>query len=79
MGKKVGKNMPKVKEAILKLSNEDMAAFRTSGSVVIEGYTLGREDLVVTRQFSGDKARFSALESEDGSMVRSSSVMGLGA
>ena len=61
--------MQKVKAAITSLEKETLATFRREGKMEVLGFALTADDIVVTRQFAGDAAKYSALESDDGSMV----------
>jgi hypothetical protein len=69
LGKKCGKEMQKVKAAITSLPKEALATFRKTGKMDVLGFALTADDIVVTRQFGGDANRYSALDSDDGSMV----------
>jgi isoleucyl-tRNA synthetase len=69
LGKRCGKQMPAVKQAVMALTTEQMCEFRKTGSINVAGFDLGPNDLAVTRQFAGDGDRYAHTESDDGSMV----------
>jgi isoleucyl-tRNA synthetase len=69
LGKRCGKAMPSVKAAVQSLSHQDMANFRRTGSVELEGFQLTGDELVVNRSFKGDASMYSAVEADDGSVV----------
>ena len=69
LGKRLGKQMKEVQKAIGELTQEQAAAFMESGSITICGFEMGREDLVVKRDFSGDTKRYEASVSADGSLL----------
>jgi len=54
LGKKVGKHMKAVKAAIERMSTEEIDAFLTTGSVRIEEFTLGLDDILIKYEF-GDR------------------------
>lgn len=69
LGKRCGSAMPQVKAAVALLSHQDMALFRRTGCVELEGFQLTGDELVVNRSFKGDASLFSAVEADDGSVV----------
>ena len=54
LGKKLGKDMPKVKNAVMALSTKDIDAFVASGSMTVEGYTMSAEEIEVVKSFKGE-------------------------
>mmetsp|Transcript_27236 Transcript_27236/g.35304 ORF Transcript_27236/g.35304 Transcript_27236/m.35304 type:complete len:1166 (+) Transcript_27236:87-3584(+) len=69
LGKRCGKQMQEVKKGIMALTSEQMSEFRKTSTINVAGFDLGPSDLTVTRQFAGDKERYTHMESDDGSMV----------
>lgn len=69
LGKKCGKEMGNVKKAITGLGTEALVALRQTGKITVAGFDLTADEIVVTRQFAGDAAKYSALDSSDGTMV----------
>jgi isoleucyl-tRNA synthetase len=69
LGKRLGKQMKEVQKAINELTQDQAAAFMESGSMTVCGFELGKEDLVVKRDFSGDTKRYEACVSSDGSLL----------
>ena len=47
LGKKLGKDMPKVKNAIMSLDNAKVEAFIASGTMEVEGYSLNKDEVRV--------------------------------
>lgn len=54
LGKKLGKDMPKVKNAVMALSADAIEAFVASGTMEVEGYTLTKDEVQVTKMFKGE-------------------------
>ena len=54
LGKKLGKDMPKVKSAIMSLDDAKVQAFIATGSMEVEGYTLVSEEVEVSKNFKGE-------------------------
>ena len=54
LGKKLGKDMPKVKSAIMSLDDAAVQAFIATGSMEVEGYTLVSEEVEVSKNFKGE-------------------------
>ena len=54
LGKKVGKHMKAVKAAVERMSTDEIDVFLTTGSVDIEGFTLGTDDILIKYEF-GDR------------------------
>lgn len=69
LGKSLGKDMKVVAAAIGALTNEQIVAFMESGVMSVHGHELTRENIVVKREFIGDKKRYEAVVNEDGSLL----------
>ena len=50
LGKRLGKDIKKVSEAISKLSAAQVSDYLKTGSVTIEGYAMGPDDIQVRKQ-----------------------------
>jgi isoleucyl-tRNA synthetase len=69
LGKRLGKDFKKVKVAIPKLSSQDIATFMSTGSLTVEGCELSGDDLIVNREFKGDKEKYEADTAPDNSLI----------
>mmetsp|Transcript_12904 Transcript_12904/g.16973 ORF Transcript_12904/g.16973 Transcript_12904/m.16973 type:complete len:1170 (+) Transcript_12904:115-3624(+) len=69
LGKKLGKALKEVRAAVSKLTNDQIMEFHKTGTIEVCGHVLGKEELVVKREFSGDTTIYEANESADGSVV----------
>lgn len=69
LGKRLGKQMKDVANAVNNLTFAQISDFMKSGSIELCGFVLGSEDLSVKREFSGDSKRFEACVSDDGSLL----------
>ncbi|MDC3180789.1 isoleucine--tRNA ligase [Gammaproteobacteria bacterium] len=50
VGKRLGKKLPAIRQAIAKLSSEEIALYENSGSIEIEGETFQSSELIVRRE-----------------------------
>lgn len=66
LGKRLGKDMKAVAAQISAMSADQMTEFMNSGSMTVVGHVLTTEDIVVKRQFLGDK-RYEACD--DGNLI----------
>lgn len=64
-GKKLRSDFGKVKTALAALKHEDLVNFRNIGTVELAGHTLTQENIVITREFTGDKKKFEAAWDEN--------------
>ena len=69
LGKRLGKQMKDVANAVNNLTFAQISDFMKSGSIELCGFVLGQEDLSVKREFSGDSKRYEACVSDDGSLL----------
>lgn len=69
LGQRCGKDMKNVSKAINELPVADVVNFMTVGKMVVLGYELTHEDLVVKREFIGDNKQYEAAVSDDGSLM----------
>lgn len=69
IGKRIGKDMGKVRKAVTNMSPEKVNEFLLSGSVSVEGHTLSGDDLRVKSEFKGDTKIYEAVVSTDGSVM----------
>lgn len=69
LGKRLGRKLKEVTTAVKQLSNAELLAFLKSGTIEVCGEVLNREELYVNREFVGDKTRYEAAVSGDGSLV----------
>ena len=69
LGTRLGKNMKAVAKAVNSLTSEEISGLMASGSITLCGFELTTDDLVLKREFSGDKKRYEACVSDDGSLV----------
>lgn len=69
LGKRLGKQMKDVAKAINEFTSAQIVDFMNTGVVVVCGFTLTKEDIVVKREFNGDAKRYEACASEDGSLM----------
>ena len=69
LGKRLGKQMKDVANAINALTFEQISEFMKVGSIELCGFSLSTEDLSVKREFSGDSKKFEAAVSDDGSLM----------
>jgi hypothetical protein len=56
LGKTLRGDMKKVADGVAKLTNEQLTTFESTGSIVVEGYTLTSEDLRVVREYKDNSA-----------------------
>lgn len=69
LGKRLGKDFKKVKKAIPNLSKEQVLQFMSTGELEVEGCLLAGEDLMINREFKGDKASYEADTAPDNSLL----------
>ena len=69
LGKRLGKDFKKVKMAIPKLGSEEIATYLSTGSLDVEGQTLSGDDLIINREFKGDKETYEADTAPDNSLL----------
>ena len=69
LGKRLGKDLKKVKDAIEKLTQEEINGFKTSGSITVCGHVFSGDDMVTKIEFNGDATKYEASVSDDGSMM----------
>ena len=69
LGKRLGKQMKDVANAVNNLTFAQISDFMKIGSIELCGFVLGQEDLSVKREFSGDSKRYEACVSDDGSLL----------
>jgi isoleucyl-tRNA synthetase len=69
LGKRLGKEMKNVANAINALSTAQIVDFMNTGEVTVCGFTLTKDDIVVKREFNGDAKRYEAAASDDGSLM----------
>jgi len=69
LGKRLGKDLKKVKDAIEKLTQEEISAFKASGKITVCGHEFSGEDMVTKIEFNGDNTKYEASVSDDGSMM----------
>jgi hypothetical protein len=61
--------MKAVAKAVNTLTAEEISGLMSSGSITLCGFELSTDDLVLKREFCGDKKRYEACVSDDGSLV----------
>ena len=69
LGKRLGKDLKVVKSGMEKLNQEEIAAFKSSGSITVCGHTFTSDDMVTKIDFNGDAKKFEASVSDDGSLM----------
>jgi len=69
LGRRVGKDIGKVKQAVQALSSEEIATFMTSGTIDIVGHTLSLDDVIVKKEFKGNAEKYYGMKNEDGSLL----------
>ena len=69
LGKRLGRKLRQITEEVKLLTSADLISFLRTGTIVVCGEELQREDLFVNREFVGDKTRYEADVSSDGSLV----------
>jgi len=69
LGKRLGSQMKAVAKAINELSFAQIVDFMKSGELVVCGFTLTKEDIVVKREFNGDVKKYEAAVSDDGGLM----------
>ena len=69
LGKRLGKDLKKVKTAIEALTEAEITAFKESGKITVEGFDFTSDDLVTKIEFNGDAKKYEASVSDDGSMM----------
>ena len=69
LGKRVGKDIGKLKQAVQTLSSQDIATFMSSGTIDIVGHTLSLDDVLVKKEFKGDASKYYGMKNEDGSLL----------
>ncbi|ORZ41146.1 tRNA synthetases class I-domain-containing protein [Catenaria anguillulae PL171] len=65
LGIKLRKDMPKVKNGLAKVSSADVKKFAATGTIVVEGITLGAEDLKVVRYYAGTSPDWEAANDKE--------------
>ena len=71
LGKRFGKEYGKVQGEIKKLTHEQLAAFVSSGTMTVAGHEFGKEDILVSLEFAGDKGAVDVEECEGGLVLLS--------
>lgn len=69
LGKRLGKDMKTVAAGIAALTQEQILAFRNSGSITVCGYDFTSEELVTRMDYNGDTKRYEASVSDDGTLM----------
>mmetsp|Transcript_6447 Transcript_6447/g.11183 ORF Transcript_6447/g.11183 Transcript_6447/m.11183 type:complete len:1126 (+) Transcript_6447:73-3450(+) len=69
LGKRLGKKFSTVSKAIAALSNDDVSELETKGKLTVEGEEITADDVVVVREYKGEKERFEPSWSHDGFLV----------
>jgi len=69
LGKRLGGQMKAVAKAINELSFAQIVDFMKSGELLVCGFTLTKEDIVVKREFNGDVKKYEACVSDDGGLM----------
>src|SRR5688572_15313843 len=64
-GKKLRGDFNKVKTALSALKHEDLIKFRSAGTMELVGHTLTQENVIITREFQGEKKRYEAAWDEN--------------
>ena len=69
LGTRLGKNMKAVAKAVGGLTSDEISGLMETGTINLCGFELTTEELVLKREFSGDKKRYEACVSDDGALV----------
>lgn len=69
LGPKLGKQIGAVKKELNDLKADAISQFMSTGKITIAGLEMSKDDLLVKIEFNGDKNKYQAVVSDDGSLV----------
>lgn len=69
LGKRLGKALSSVRKQVAALSHDDVAAYLTTQRLTVDGHVLEGDDVVVKREFKGDRTVYEADVSASGSLM----------
>lgn len=69
LGRRLGKSFGAVRKKIAQMSHDDVSSFITNNSFTIDGHELKDDDLLIKREFKGDKKIYEADVSSDGNVM----------
>jgi hypothetical protein len=69
LGTRLKGALPAVEAAVLALSTEQLKAFQAAGSMEVGGHLLTTEEVLISREFKGEKTVYDACASPSGHLV----------
>lgn len=69
LGKRLGKALGSVRQQVAALSHDAVSAFLANKSLTVDGHVLAGDDVVVKREFKGDKTVYEADVSASGNLT----------
>ena len=69
LGRKLGKSLKSVRSQVQSWSHAEIQACLTSGKVTLNGFEIVKDELVIAREFKGDKDTFEADVTYDGDVM----------
>lgn len=69
LGKRLGKALSGVRKQVAELTHDDVSAFLANKSITVDGHVLAGDDMLVKREFKGDKKIYEADVSVSGNLT----------